>query len=293
MSSFVLITAAHNESTVIQRTIQSVLVQTVRPSKWIIVCDRCTDNTETVARSLASSVSWVTILPLAASDAKGYQNKVNAIHAGLKLVASIDWHFLGVLDADIELPQQYYEKILAQMQDDERIGIAGSVVLDPGVRRKPVLRTSEVPGAVQVFRRSCLEAIGGLVSIPEGGEDAVACAMARRAGYKTILFTNLIATHLKLRCARAGDSLFRAWHCGRRDSAIGYYMPYVIAKCFFRALQEKQYVYYGTWLCGYFMYKLSGQRIRIPCDVATFIRMEQKELLWKNVHTFGLGCKGA
>jgi cellulose synthase/poly-beta-1,6-N-acetylglucosamine synthase-like glycosyltransferase len=291
MSTFALITAAHNESTVIERTIRSVLLQTLRPIKWIIVCDRCTDDTETVARSLASSVSWISILPLSGCDAKGYQNKVNAIRAGLELIKPLDWHYLGVLDADIELPQQYYSVILARMFDDEKIGIAGGVVLDPGVRQELVHRTSEVPGAVQVYRRSCLEAIGGLIGIPEGGEDAVACAMARQAGYKTILFTDLITTHLKPRSARAGGNLARAWHNGRRDAAIEYYMPYVVAKCTFRALREKRYVYYAAWVFGYLIYKVSGQRKRIPYDVATFIRKEQKELLRRSIQSFGFRRK--
>ena len=43
--SFVLITAARNEETYIEKTIQSVVAQTVLPLRWVIVNDGSDDAT--------------------------------------------------------------------------------------------------------------------------------------------------------------------------------------------------------------------------------------------------------
>ena len=45
MSSYVLITAAHDEASFIERTCRSVLSQTVLPLRWIVVDDASTDAT--------------------------------------------------------------------------------------------------------------------------------------------------------------------------------------------------------------------------------------------------------
>ena len=45
---YVLITAAKNEELFIEKTIQSVLNQTIKPEKWIIVSDGSTDQTNDI-----------------------------------------------------------------------------------------------------------------------------------------------------------------------------------------------------------------------------------------------------
>ena len=50
---YVLITPAHNEEEFIEKTIQSVIAQTVLPKKWIIVNDGSTDRTEEIVHKYA------------------------------------------------------------------------------------------------------------------------------------------------------------------------------------------------------------------------------------------------
>ena len=45
---YVLVTPARNEEKNIERLIQCVVAQTVRPSKWIIVSDGSTDGTDEI-----------------------------------------------------------------------------------------------------------------------------------------------------------------------------------------------------------------------------------------------------
>jgi len=45
MTSYVIITPAHNREAVIEKTIQSVVSQTLRPRKCVVVNDGSTDRT--------------------------------------------------------------------------------------------------------------------------------------------------------------------------------------------------------------------------------------------------------
>ena len=47
---YVLITPAHNEATFIEKTLQSVVAQTILPKRWIIVSDGSTDATDELVR---------------------------------------------------------------------------------------------------------------------------------------------------------------------------------------------------------------------------------------------------
>src|SRR3989442_949011 len=48
--TYVLITPARNEELHLEQTIQSVVGQTFRPAKWVIVSDGSTDRTDEIAR---------------------------------------------------------------------------------------------------------------------------------------------------------------------------------------------------------------------------------------------------
>ena len=50
LSKYVLITPARDEANFIELTIKSVVAQTVRPVKWVIVNDGSTDGTEDIVK---------------------------------------------------------------------------------------------------------------------------------------------------------------------------------------------------------------------------------------------------
>ena len=60
LPTYVLITPARNEAQFIELTIRSVVSQTVKPLKWVIVSDGSTDGTETYLEGLHSKmqVRW-------------------------------------------------------------------------------------------------------------------------------------------------------------------------------------------------------------------------------------------
>ena len=60
--SYVLITPARNEEEYIEKTILSVVSQTVLPKKWIIVSDGSTDKTDEIVEKYLPQNPWMELL---------------------------------------------------------------------------------------------------------------------------------------------------------------------------------------------------------------------------------------
>ena len=70
LRNYVLITPARNEAAFIELTIKSVLAQTLRPIKWIIVSDGSTDGTDDIVNRYLDQNPWIELvrMPEPASD---------------------------------------------------------------------------------------------------------------------------------------------------------------------------------------------------------------------------------
>lgn len=281
---YVLITAVRDEAATIGTTIESVVGQTMLPAEWIIVSDGSTDQTEHLVAAAAATHDWIKLMSLPYRRERSFAGMVAAINAGLAAVTARDYEFLGLLDGDLRLPSVYFEAVLDSLAANPRLGIAGGMVVDVGEPRDRIPRNRlDVPGAVQMFRRSCFEAVRGYLPIPEGGFDAVACAHARMLGYETSLITTLIVDHLKPRNHAFGSVLKRKWQLGVRDYAIGYHPLFELVKCCARVTDSPLLLAStASWL-GYCSRFLSRPARVVPHEVVAFIRREQLRRLWRQV----------
>ena len=134
-----------------------------------------------------------------------------------------------------------------------------------------------------MFRRSCFEAIGGLLPLPEGGWDVLACAVARMHGFETRLVTTLVVDHLKPRNVSQGAPLRRLWQLGVRDYAVGYHPVFELVKCATR-LKERPigFASCARWL-GFCAAQLSRRPRITPSEIVRFIRREQAARLRRAV----------
>ena len=79
---YVLVTPARNEASLIEKTIESVIHQTVLPLKWVIVDDGSTDNTaEIVSAIFRSTLGWNSFRCRSGATA-AFAAKVGAFNAG-------------------------------------------------------------------------------------------------------------------------------------------------------------------------------------------------------------------
>lgn len=285
-TTYVLVTPVRDEEATIGRTIASVVRQTNRPAEWVIVSDGSTDRTDAIVREAAGNHPWIRLLRLEPRPGRSFAAVVHNTENGIQHLETTEYRFLGLLDSDVEFQEDYFEQIIDRFIADPKLGLAGGVVIDIGLPRDRFPRNRiDVPGAVQFFRRTCFENIGGLVPIPEGGWDGMTCAMARMHGYKTRLFTDLVVDHLKPRNIAEGNMVRRKWQMGVRDYAAGYHPLFEAVKCASRLKDPPFVIGAVAWWVGYCTAVLQRRPRVVPPDVVDYVRKEQLERLGR---TFGL-----
>src|ERR1700730_10360373 len=60
-SRYVLISPCRNEAAFMRQTLESVVAQSLRPTKWVIVDDGSTDETPAILAEYASRYGWISI----------------------------------------------------------------------------------------------------------------------------------------------------------------------------------------------------------------------------------------
>ncbi|OHB64500.1 MAG: hypothetical protein A2Y76_01365 [Planctomycetes bacterium RBG_13_60_9] len=283
-STYVLVTAARNEQAYIERTIQSVIQQTILPSRWVIVSDASTDRTDEIVRQYAAEHSFMEFVRLESGSRRNFACQVYGQDAGAERVQDLAYEFIGMLDADITIAPDYYEKVLEKFACNPKLGIGGGVLFDSrGGRwiRQKVNVSLNVSGPVQMFRRRCYEEIGGYIPLERGGQDAIAEVMARMHGWEVRSFNDLRVLHHKATGACCGSAVVRRFHFGIRDYSYGSHPLFEAAKCLGRAVTEQPYVLGSLFrLSGYFCALLSREPKRVPSDVIQYLRREQLQRLY-------------
>ena len=277
---YVLLTPVKDEQSTIGITIDSVVKQTLLPAEWIIVSDGSTDQTDEIVETASRRHPWIRLIQLPKREARSFAAVVHATETGLKSLKSTKYEYLGLLDSDVRFAATYFEQLVQRFERDPLLGLAGGVVVDVGHPKNERPRNmQDVPGAVQFFRRTCFNSLGGLVAIPEGGWDALTCAKARMCGFKTELLQELVVDHLKPRNISEGGVFRRKWQLGIRDYALGYHPVFEFLKCMGR-ITEPPFLFGAIarfW--GYCFATLQKRPCLLPPDLKAFVRQEQMQRL--------------
>ena len=277
-AAYVLVTPARNEQATIESTILSVVRQTTPPKEWIIVSDGSTDQTDDIVRRYASAFPYIKLLRLEARPSRNFASVVFALEAGLAALQCTDSEYIGLIDADVRFPPNYYEQLMLKFSQHPQLGLAGGLVLDLVNGRLIHGRNNldEVAGATQFFTRKCFVSLNGLIAIKEGGWDALTCVCARMNGYAVHSFPDLIMEHLKPRNAAFGSPLQRKWQMGQRDYALAYHPAYEFSKCVSRVWEAPLILGAISWFLGYCWAVCGRRQQTLPIKLVRFIRQEQR-----------------
>jgi biofilm PGA synthesis N-glycosyltransferase PgaC len=178
---YVLITPARNEARFIAQEIESVVAQTVRPLRWVIVSDGSTDGTDEIVLRAAEQNPWIELVRMPERQERNFAGKVHAFNAGYARVQDLEWEFVGSLDADITFEPDYFAFLLAKAQEDQTLGLVGTPFQETSGESYDYrfVNIEHVSGACQLFRRECFTAIGGYMAVKGGSIDHIAVITAR------------------------------------------------------------------------------------------------------------------
>ncbi len=273
-------TPVRNEAATMGHTIRSVTRQTLPPCEWVIVSDGSTDDTDRIISAASAQHPWIRLLRLPQREKPCFSAVVRNTEAGIRHLETTGYQYLGLLDADVSFAEDYYHRLIERFEAEPSLGLAGGVVIDPGIPRDRFPRNRmDVPGAVQFFRRDCFESLDGLIAVPEGGWDGLTCALARMNGYRTRLFTDLVVDHLKPRNISQGGALGRKWQMGARDHALGYHPLFEAVKCFGRITEPPLLLGALAWWLGYLGRMIRHKRPGITGPLRQHMRAEQLQRL--------------
>jgi glycosyltransferase involved in cell wall biosynthesis len=277
---YVLITPAHNEDAFIEKTLQSVIAQTVLPKKWVIVSDGSTDRTDDIVRQYTAGRTWIEFVRLPERKERHFAAKVNAFNAGYELVKSMKYEIIGNLDADVSFEKDFFEFLVNKFEQIPNLGVAGTPFIE---KRYSSINDSyeggeHVAGQCQLFRRACYESIGGYPSVKAGHVDKIAVVTARMKGWKTRSFSERTFYHHRP-LGTGGNGKWKAgFNYGKKDYRIGRHPLFEIIRIVYR-MTKKPYIVGGIILMsGYVWAVISREKRPVSRE---FIRFYQKEQMIK------------
>lgn len=276
---YCIIIPAHNEEEFIGNTLNSVLRQTLAPKEIIVVNDNSTDTTEAIIDTYIRQVNYLSKITITSSSEHMPGSKVvNAFNTGLhKLTHSYD--FLVKLDADIILPDNYFEEIATIFKSNSKIGIAGGFAYEQNDKKIWLLNhpmnKNHVRGAFKAYSSSCFKAIGGLKNAM--GWDTLDELLAQFHGFEIMTIDSLKAKHLrplgkaynKKAKLLQGEAMYRMRY--------GFWIM-VIASLKMALKQQKPKAFIDN-ISGYFKARKEQKEFLTSIEEGVFIR----QLRWKNM----------
>src|SRR6266478_1739734 len=129
---YVLITPAHNEAAFIDKTLTSMVSQTVLPERWVIVDDGSTDKTSEIVEKYAKRYSWIELVRRTTQSDRSFAGKVHAFNTGFDRVRSLQFEVIGNLDADLSFDSDYLAFLMQKFCEDPKLGVAGTPFTEEG-----------------------------------------------------------------------------------------------------------------------------------------------------------------
>jgi glycosyltransferase involved in cell wall biosynthesis len=279
--SYVLITPARNEEAFIKNTLDSVVEQTCRPRKWIIVNDGSTDATARIIEPYATKYEWIELVNLPVRRDRNFAAKVHGFNAGQSRINSLDYEVIGNLDADVSLEKDHFEFLLNKFKDDPRLGVAGTVFREEGYSSETDSLEGQlhVSGQCQLFRRQCFDDIGGYVANRGGGIDWIAVTTARMKGWKTRSFREKSFFHHRHLGTAERSTFAAAFSYGEKDYYLGGHPVWELFRVAFRMAKRPYFVQGVALGLGYGWAAMRRVKRPISKELIGFHRREQMRKL--------------
>lgn len=271
LMQYYLVIPAHNEEDFISLTLQSLASQTVLPSKCVVVNDNSTDNTAAIATAFAKENPWLSLVNKTSEAIHLPGSKV--IQAFGKGFETLDGNYdiIVKLDADLILPNNYFETILSVFQKDDSIGMVGGfayIEKNGDWILENLTDKDHIRGAFKAYRKECFLQIGHLK--PAMGWDTVDELLCKFYGWKVITVPELKVKHLKPTGANYNKTA--RYKQGEAFYTLGYgFWITTIASAKLALLKKKPLLFFD-YMSGFGKAKLARKPLLVTDEQAKFIR---------------------
>lgn len=227
-----------------RQTLDTVVAQSVRPARWIIVDDGSTDDSPSILDEYARDHEWIEIVT---RKDRGRRlvgpGVIDAFYAGFNTIDAHEYEFMCKLDLDLRLPPRYFEILMERMRADPRVATcSGKAYVERDGHLVFERHGDDTSlGMTKFYRTSAFLRMGGFVR--QVAWDGIDCHRCRMLGWIACSWDDpdLRFVHL-----RPMGSSYRGILTGRARHGFGQYFMgtsfvYLLASAVSR-LNERPYV---------------------------------------------------
>ena len=241
---YVLISPCRDEALYMRQTLDSVIAQSVRPTRWIIVDDGSSDDTPQILARYAMDHDWIQVITRKDRGRRAVgPGVVDAFYVGYENINPADYDYLCKLDLDLRLPPRYFEILMQRMAENPRIATcSGKAYIEADGYLQSERHGDETSlGMTKFYRVACFKAIGGFVR--EVMWDGIDCHRCRMMGWIACSWDEpeLRFIHLRPMGSSQQDIYTGRMRHGYGQYFMGTSLPFMIASAIYR-LNEKPYV---------------------------------------------------
>jgi len=255
MCDYILVTPAKNEGDNLPFVLKSVIEQTIRPKVWLIIDDGSTDGTPQIIQRAEVEYSWIKSIKLPPHPRDITFHYSFVCKTGFDWITSycaeneIEYQYIGLLDADTELSENFFESLITAMQNDTSLGIvSGGIHHIVNGELKWNQSNENLPaGTGRLWRRECFFQTDGYVVEP--APDSISNVKAALRGWKIKKFKSIVAVERRMTSSAEG-----LWKGHRVHGEIAYYFnkhPLLVLLNFANRLIERPHYTCFAYSLGY------------------------------------------
>lgn len=268
---YYIIIPAYNEEAFMALTLQSLVEQTVLPSKVIVVNDNSTDRTAEIVTSYAEKFPFISLVHKKSDAIHLPGSKViQAFHEGEKHIDE-NYDLIVKIDADLIFPKNYFETIIKHFRSDDKIGMAGGfcyIEKNGDWVLENLTDKDHIRGALKAYRKETFKQIGGLK--PAMGWDTVDELLCKFYNWKVVTDESLHIKHLK----PTGASYNKAarYKQGEAFYSLGYGFFITFIASLKLASRKGKPLLFIDYIMGFWKAKSSGKPLFVTAEQAKWIR---------------------
>ncbi|PZO28360.1 MAG: glycosyl transferase family 2 [Flavobacteriaceae bacterium] len=276
--NYYIVIPTYNEEKFISLTLQSIVEQTVLPSKVVVVNDGSTDKTEEIVNSFIEKHSFITAVNKTSDAIHLPGSKViQAFQKGLETLDD-NYDIMVKIDADLIFPSNYFETIIKHFQSDERIGMVGGfcyIEKNGDWILENLTDKDHIRGALKAYRKETFLQIGGLK--PAMGWDTVDELLCKFYNWKVVTDESLHVKHLK----PTGASYNKAarYKQGEAFYSLGYGFFITTIASLKLAMRKGKPLLFMDYIKGFWKAKSAKKELLVTREQAKFIRNYR----WKKI----------
>ena len=268
---YYIVIPAYNEEAFIALTLQSLVSQTLLPKKVVVVNDNSTDKTAEIVLAFAKENPFITLVNKTSEAIHLPGSKViQAFHKGFETLDN-NYDIIVKLDADLILPNNYFERISSTFEKDAEVAMVGGFAY---IKKngdwiiENLTDKDHIRGAFKAYRKTFFEQMGNLK--PAMGWDTVDELLAKFYGWKVITDSSLIVKHLKPTGANYNKTA--RYKQGEAFYTLGYGFFITAIASAKLAMMKKNPLLFLDYVLGFWKAKMANKPLLVTEEQAKFIR---------------------